>query len=54
MGGSPDLTTHRTLSSAITNFYPFSDLEMISPCPMLFTTGEAGIRIFSEETYKSP
>ena len=35
------------------NFYPFSDIETISPRPMLFITGEtAHSREFSEEAYK--
>ena len=54
-GGSPTLTTHPTLSSNIKfmNFYPFADIETISPRPMLFITGEnAHSREFSEEAYK--
>ena len=35
------------------NFYPFVDIETISPRPMLFITGEtAHSREFSEEAYK--
>lgn len=51
-GGSPKLTTHPTLSSNVKfmNFYPFVDIETISPRPMLFITGEtAHSREFSEE-----
>ena len=54
-GSSPTLTTHPTLSSNIKfmNFYPFTDIETISPRPMLFITGEtAHSREFSEEAYK--
>ena len=54
-GSSPKLTTHPTLSSNIKfmNFYPFADIETISPRPMLFITGEtAHSREFSEEAYK--
>ena len=37
-GGSPERTTHPTLSSNVkfNNFYPFNDIETISPRPMLF------------------
>jgi fermentation-respiration switch protein FrsA (DUF1100 family) len=54
-GQSPDLTTHPTLSSNVKflNFYPFADIETISPRPMLFITGEtAHSREFSEDAYK--
>jgi uncharacterized protein len=53
-GSSPKLTTHPTLSSNVKfmNFYPLSDIETISPRPMLFITGEtAHSREFSEEAY---
>jgi hypothetical protein len=34
------------------NFYPFEDIETISPRPMLFITGDqAHSREFSEEAY---
>ena len=52
---SKDLTTHPTLTSNIKfmNFYPFNDIETISPRPMLFITGaDAHSREFSEEAYK--
>jgi fermentation-respiration switch protein FrsA (DUF1100 family) len=54
-GSSPKLTTHPTLSSNVKfmNFYPFVDIETISPRPMLFFTGEtAHSREFSEEAYR--
>lgn len=54
-GSSPELTTHPTLSSNVKfmNFYPFSDIETISPRPMLFITGDqAHSKEFSEEAYR--
>jgi uncharacterized protein len=54
-GSSPELTTHPTLTSNVKfmNFYPFEDIETISPRPMLFITGEnAHSREFSEDAYK--
>jgi fermentation-respiration switch protein FrsA (DUF1100 family) len=54
-GSSPELTTHPTLSSNVkfNNFYPFNDIETISPRPMLFITGDkAHSREFSEDAYK--
>lgn len=54
-GGSPELTTHPTLSSntKFMNFYPFNDIETISPRPMLFITGDkAHSKEFSEDAYK--
>lgn len=52
---SKALTTHPTLTSNIKfmNFYPFNDIETISPRPMLFITGaDAHSREFSAEAYK--
>jgi uncharacterized protein len=52
---SPEHTTHPTLSSntKFMNFYPFNDIETISPRPMLFITGsEAHSKEFSEEAYR--
>ena len=52
---SPENTTHPTLSSNVKfmNFYPFSDIETISPRPLLFIAGEnAHSREFSEDAYK--
>ena len=54
-GGSPRLTTHPTLTSNVKfmNFYPFNDIETISPRPMLFIAGDvAHSREFSEDAYK--
>jgi hypothetical protein len=55
IGSSPNLTTHPTLTSNVKfmNFYPFDDIETISPRPMLFITGaDAHSREFSEDAYK--
>lgn len=52
---SPQLTTHPTLASNIKflNFYPFNDIETISPRAMLFIAGEnAHSREFSEEAFR--
>ena len=54
-GSSPHLTTHPTLSSntKFMNFYPFNDIETISPRPLLFITGDqAHSKEFSEDAYK--
>ncbi len=54
-GSSPALTTHPTLTSNVKfmNFYPFNDIETISPRPMLFITGDqAHSKEFSEDAYK--
>lgn len=53
-GATKETTTHPTLSSNVKfmNFYPFNDIETISPRPMLFITGEnAHSREFSEDAY---
>jgi fermentation-respiration switch protein FrsA (DUF1100 family) len=52
---SPKQTTHPPLSSntKFNNFYPFNDIETISPRPILFVTGaDAHSREFSEDAYK--
>ncbi|WP_022683520.1 alpha/beta hydrolase [Sphingobium bisphenolivorans] len=52
--GSPLTTTHPTLTSNVKfmNFYPFNDIDTISPRPMLFIAGnEAHSREFSEDAF---
>lgn len=52
---TPQLTTHPTLTSNVKfmNFYPFNDIETISPRPMLFITGDqAHSREFSEDAFR--
>ena len=54
-GYSPNTSTHRTLVSNVKfmNFYPFADLDLIAPRPLLFITGEtAHSREFSEDAYR--
>jgi fermentation-respiration switch protein FrsA (DUF1100 family) len=54
-GFSPNTTTHPTLTSNVKfmNFYPFADIETISPRPMLFITGDqAHSREFSQDAYQ--
>lgn len=54
-GSTPELTTHPTLSSNVKfmNFYPFNDIETISPRPLLFIAGEKAHSIeFSEDAYR--
>jgi fermentation-respiration switch protein FrsA (DUF1100 family) len=54
-GYSPDTTTQPTLTSNVKfmNFYPFADIETISPRPILFVAGEqAHSREFSEDAYQ--
>ena len=52
-GGSPELTTHPTLTSntKFMNFYPFNDIETISPRPML---SSQAIRRIRESSAKTP
>ncbi|KAL2678452.1 hypothetical protein Neosp_009198 [[Neocosmospora] mangrovei] len=53
-GALPNTTTHPTLSSFVKffNFYPFNDIETISPRPLLFISGDqAHSREFSENAY---
>lgn len=53
-GATELTTTHPTLSSntKFMNFYPFNDIEIISPRAMMFITGsEAHSREFSEDAY---
>lgn len=54
-GEKEDLTTKPLLSSIgkFMNFYPFNDIETISPRPMLFVTGDqAHSKEFSEDAWK--
>ncbi|MCT6719768.1 alpha/beta hydrolase [Acidovorax sp. K2F] len=54
-GGSAKTTTHPTLTSNVKfmNFYPFNDIETISPRPMLFITGDqAHSKEFSEDAFQ--
>ncbi|KAF5013083.1 hypothetical protein FDECE_910 [Fusarium decemcellulare] len=53
-GASRDHTTMRTLTTNVKfmNFYPFNDIETISPRPLLFIAGDrAHSREFSEDAY---
>lgn len=54
-GESPLYTTHPTLTSNVKfmNFYPFEDIEAISPRPLLFIAGENAHSLeFSEDAYR--
>jgi len=53
-GASPERTTKPTVTSNVKfmNFYPFNDIETISPRPLLFITGDkAHSKEFSEDAY---
>ncbi|PSN59472.1 alpha/beta-hydrolase [Corynespora cassiicola Philippines] len=53
-GVEPNTTTTRTYvdESKFMNFYPFNDIETISPRPLLFITGDQAHSIeFSEDAY---
>lgn len=55
VGADPRTTTKPTLTSNVKfmNFYPFNDIETISPRPMLFISGDqAHSREFSAAAYK--
>ncbi len=54
-GQPPELSQNRAVTAEIKflNFYPFNDIETISPRPLLFIAGEtAHSREFSEDAYK--
>ncbi|MBB4124881.1 hypothetical protein GGR77_000152 [Xanthomonas translucens] len=54
-GDTAELTTQPRFSSLVKfmNFYPFNDIETISPRPMLFISGDAAhSREFSEDAYR--
>lgn len=54
-GATPLTTTHPTLTSNVKfmNFYPFNDMDMISPRALLFITGDkAHSKEFSEDAYQ--
>jgi len=54
-GRTLELTQNRTSTGEVKfmNFYPFNDIETISPRPLLFITGDhAHSREFSEDAYK--
>ncbi|KAH7147082.1 Alpha/Beta hydrolase protein [Dactylonectria estremocensis] len=54
-GALPNTTTHLTRSSQVKflNFYPFNDINTISPRPLLFISGDqAHSREFSEDAYR--
>ncbi|KAH6984291.1 Alpha/Beta hydrolase protein [Ilyonectria sp. MPI-CAGE-AT-0026] len=54
-GALPNTTTHPTRTSQVKflNFYPFNDIDTISPRPMLFISGDQShSREFSQDAYK--
>lgn len=54
-GATRQTTTKPTMSSIVkfANFYPFNDIETISPRPMLFISGDqAHSKEFSEDAYR--
>jgi fermentation-respiration switch protein FrsA (DUF1100 family) len=54
-GRTLELTQNRSLTSEVrfVNFYPFNDIETISPRPMLFISGDqAHSKEFSEDAFK--
>lgn len=54
-GADPETTTHPTLTSNVKfmNFYPFNDMDLLAPRPLLFIAGENAHSIeFSEKAYE--
>lgn len=54
-GWCPNTTTHPALATntKFMTFYPFNDMDLLSPRPLLFITGDqAHSREFSEEAYR--
>jgi fermentation-respiration switch protein FrsA (DUF1100 family) len=54
-GRTLEMTQNRTITSEVKfmNFYPFNDIDTISPRPMMFIAGEvAHSKEFSDEAYK--
>jgi fermentation-respiration switch protein FrsA (DUF1100 family) len=54
-GQSSDLTTHPTLTSNVKflNFFPFNEIETISPRPMMFISGDqAHSKEFSQDAFE--
>ncbi|KAM0699716.1 hypothetical protein Q7P36_000719 [Cladosporium allicinum] len=54
-GSAPNVTTGSAMTSQsnLMNFYPFNDIDTISPRPMLFISGDqAHSREFSEDAYR--
>ena len=54
-GSAPNVTTGSAMTSQsnLMNFYPFKDIDTISPRPMLFISGDqAHSREFSEDAYR--
>jgi fermentation-respiration switch protein FrsA (DUF1100 family) len=49
----PTISTKATASTAFMNFYPFAQIETISPRPLLFIAGDKAHSFeFSEDAFK--